>query len=124
LVPEWLALGATACEPPGANASLPWTAAQGRGAAIFHLALAAGLAEAATQAARERGIGTVVLGGGCFFNRLLTLRLSEALHAAGLRVLRPVGVSCGDAGLALGQAWIAACTVAAEAPRPTVSLKD
>jgi hydrogenase maturation protein HypF len=81
------------------------------GAAIFHLGLAAGLARAATEAARAHGTRTVILGGGCFLNQVLSERLSVALHGAGLVVLRPQSVSCGDAGLALGQAWVAGCTI-------------
>jgi hydrogenase maturation protein HypF len=78
----------------------------GRGAAVFHLALAQALARAAIDASRGHGVGTVVLGGGCFYNRLLTGRLSAALQAAGLAVLRPDDP--GDGALALGQARIAA----------------
>lgn len=85
--------------------------AQGRGAAMFHLALVAGLAHAAIRAAAAQGATTVVLGGGCFFNRILKTRLTATLQAAGLTVAAPRDVSCGDAGLALGQAWIAGCTV-------------
>ncbi|MEV4782074.1 carbamoyltransferase HypF, partial [Burkholderia sp. LMU1-1-1.1] len=50
---------------------------------------------------------TVALGGGCFFNRLLSERLAAQLVRRGLRVARAHAVSCGDAGLALGQAWVA-----------------
>jgi hydrogenase maturation protein HypF len=67
-----------------------------------------GLAAVARHTAQARGLSTVVLGGGCFFNRLLSERLARALHASGLTVLRPQALSCGDAGLALGQAWVAA----------------
>lgn len=81
---------------------------QGQGAARFHLALAHGLAASAIAAAQARGLRTVVLGGGCFFNRLLSERVSSELQAAGLAVHRPQALSCGDAGLALGQAWVAA----------------
>ncbi|HSV71455.1 MAG TPA: carbamoyltransferase HypF [Methylibium sp.] len=83
-------------------------AAQGEGAARFHLGLAAALAQAAIAAARAQGCREVALGGGCFLNRLLTARLGTALRAAGLEVRQPDNVSCGDAGLALGQAWVAA----------------
>ncbi|MBN8489245.1 MAG: carbamoyltransferase HypF, partial [Burkholderiales bacterium] len=69
------------------------------------------LAHAATRAAAAHRATTVVLGSGCFFNRILRTRLTAALQAAGLAVAAPKDVSCGDAGLALGQAWIAACTV-------------
>lgn len=78
------------------------------GARRFHDTLADSLALAASAAAQEAAARTIVLGGGCFFNRLLTQRLSARLVAAGLRVLQPQAVSVGDAGLALGQAWVAA----------------
>lgn len=77
-------------------------------AAGFHLALADGLAEWAAQAARAHGTSTVCLGGGCFFNRILRERVTARLQAARLRVLRPIDKGCGDAGLALGQAWVVA----------------
>lgn len=48
----------------------------------------------------------VVLGGGCF-NRILTQRIVARLSSAGLNVLQADKLSCGDAGLALGQAWVA-----------------
>lgn len=83
-------------------------AQQGEGAARFHLALAHGLAAATIRFAAEHGVADVVLGGGCFFNRLLSARLGAELQAAGLAVHRPQAVSCGDAGLALGQAWVGA----------------
>ena len=85
-----------------------------RGAALFHLGLVNGLAASAIVAARAHGTYTVVLGGGCFFNKVLSQRLSTTLEEAGLTVLRPQSVGCGDAGLALGQACVAACTVEAE----------
>ncbi|MDP1535966.1 MAG: carbamoyltransferase HypF [Burkholderiales bacterium] len=85
--------------------------AQARGAALFHLALAGGLAHRATELARTHGTHSVVLGGGCFANQLLSERLDTALRRAGLSVFRPQAAGCGDAGLALGQAWIAACAV-------------
>lgn len=81
--------------------------AVGRAAALFHSVLADALAETTLHAARSAGISTVALGGGCFFNRLLSARIEKALSAAGLSVLRPLAHSCGDAGLALGQAWVA-----------------
>jgi len=82
-----------------------------RGAAIFHLRLANGLAHSAIAAAKEHGTRTIVFGGGCFLNQLLSERLTKILQSAGLVVLRPRSVSCGDAGLALGQAWVAACMI-------------
>ena len=82
-------------------------------AAGFHLALADARADWATRAARDRGSRDVCLGGGCFFNRILRERVTERLQAAQLRVHRPLDKGCGDAGLALGQAWVAAQQLAA-----------
>lgn len=90
-------------------------AARARAALRFHHALADGLADAAVRAASERGCDTVVFGGGCFLNRVLSERLAMQLEAAGLAVHAPRQAPCGDAGLALGQAWVAACSVAAAA---------
>ena len=84
--------------------------ALGQGAAQFHLALASALAQRAIKAAAEQGTTKVVLAGGCFYNRVLDQRLRAALQLAGLTVLAPQTSGCGDEGLALGQAWIAACT--------------
>ncbi len=77
-------------------------------AAWFHLALADALADWAAQAAEQTGTRTVCLGGGCFANQLLAGRVTAGLQRRGLRVLLPQQHSCGDAGLALGQAWVAA----------------
>jgi len=54
-------------------------------------------------------------------NRLLSRLLTERLQAAGLDVRKPQALSCGDAGLALGQAWVAAASVAA---RPAARLEE
>lgn len=83
-------------------------AAVDEGAAWFHAALAMSLAEWAATAAERADARTVCLGGGCFFNAVLTERVTRHLQMRGLRVLRPMRHSCGDAGLALGQAWVAA----------------
>lgn len=83
---------------------------QAQAAAYFHVALSNGLIAAAQRAAYDHGARTVVLGGGCFLNRVLTQRVTEGLQQLGLQVIQPTTVSCGDAGLALGQAWIAAHT--------------
>lgn len=85
-------------------------------AAGFHLALADALADWAHRAARQHGCATVCLGGGCFFNRILCERVTARLQSAGLVVLRPQAHSCGDAGLALGQAWVAQRVCMATAP--------
>lgn len=82
--------------------------ARARGAALFHLALVDDLAQRARVAAEAHEVKTVVLAGGCFFNRLLRERLTRELQDSGLNVLRPLEAGCGDAGIALGQAWLAA----------------
>jgi hydrogenase maturation protein HypF len=103
-------------------------AEHGRGAARFHLALAGGLVQAVTAQARALALqmpptkpeGTrVALTGGCFYNRLLDRWVADGLNAEGLRVLRPQQAGCGDAGLALGQAWAAALRCTTRAPNFT-----
>ncbi len=76
----------------------------GEGAALFH----AVLAESLVRAAAAVGPRVVALGGGCFFNRLLTERVTQGLVQRGLDVRAAPQAGCGDAGLALGQAWVAA----------------
>lgn len=90
-------------------------------AAGFHLALADALADWAHRAARQHGCATVCLGGGCFFNRILCERVTARLQFTGLAVLRPQAHSCGDAGLALGQAWVAQRVCMATAPRANLN---
>ncbi|WP_315809632.1 carbamoyltransferase HypF [Pseudomonas sp. C9-3] len=75
------------------------------GAALFHMALAAALADWVAQQPMQL---PVLLGGGCFANRLLSAQLSSLLSRQGRHVFSAQTVSCGDAGLALGQAWVAA----------------
>lgn len=76
----------------------------GRGAARFHGALAGALVDAAQRS----GAKDLVLAGGCFHNRLLSRLVAEGCGAAGIPTWRPKATDCGDAGLALGQAWLAA----------------
>ena len=83
------------------------TQAVARGAALFHLAFADALVEWAERGARLHAANIIALGGGCFMNRILTQRLVQGLQQRGLRVVLPNTVSCGDSGLALGQAWVA-----------------
>ncbi|MFP5400973.1 MAG: carbamoyltransferase HypF [Gammaproteobacteria bacterium] len=79
----------------------------GRGAARFQATLAAALEDWVARAAALTGCATVVLSGGCLHNRLLADALHTRLPARGLETLGALRLSPGDAGLALGQAWVA-----------------
>lgn len=79
-----------------------------RAALAFHHGLADRLSVACRAVARDAGVTEVALSGGCFFNQVLRERVGATLTAAGLTVRPPRALSCGDAGLALGQAWVAA----------------
>ena len=83
-------------------------AARPAAAAWFHLALAQVLADWAAHAAQQAQCRVVCLGGGCFMNAILTREVTTRLEQRGLRVYRPQNNSCGDAALALGQAWVVA----------------
>ena len=78
-----------------------------RGAARFQATLAAALVHWVEAARRRTDCATVVLSGGCLHNRLLADALHTALPARGFEVLGARRLSPGDAGLALGQAWVA-----------------
>lgn len=82
-------------------------AAMDEAALSFHLTLAAALCQQAVTLARSHQITDVALGGGCFFNCILKDAIVSQLEQAGLNVLQSKNLSCGDAGLALGQAWVA-----------------
>jgi hydrogenase maturation protein HypF len=76
-------------------------------AARFHRGLARATAAACAAVAADRGLGTVVLSGGAFQNRMLLELTTEHLRAAGLRVLIPRRLPPNDGGIAYGQAAIA-----------------
>ena len=75
-------------------------------AARFHRGLAEGLARQCAAAALAHSLGQVVLGGGCFQNRLLVRELLAALSRAGIVGLLPTRVPPNDGGLAYGQAVV------------------
>ncbi len=77
--------------------------AVGAVSARFHNALA-GLAVAAAERA---GCPGVVLTGGCFQNRLLSVRAGQRLEEAGFEVFSHGLVPPGDGGIALGQLYAA-----------------
>lgn len=87
-------------------------------AARFHETIAWLLAEAVRRAADRMGISTVALSGGCFVNVRLRGRLSQRLAESNLRVLTGRVIACGDAGLSLGQAYVALWRESAARCRP------
>jgi hydrogenase maturation protein HypF len=66
-----------------------------------------GLARAIVNVATQAGVGTVALTGGCFQNALLHSLTSDALQAAGFRVLVHRHLSPNDNSIAAGQALAA-----------------
>jgi len=77
-------------------------------ASKFHNTVSSFLSQSAIQVAKRKNISYVVLSGGCFANRKLNDKLSRRLTAAGLNCFQHRRISCGDSGLSLGQAAIAA----------------
>jgi len=77
-------------------------------AAAFHAGLCVALGELAGRLAGERGLREVVLSGGCFQNRLLLAGLGAELERRGLGWHANREVPANDAGVALGQAFLAA----------------
>ncbi|WP_027554423.1 carbamoyltransferase HypF [Bradyrhizobium sp. Cp5.3] len=82
------------------------------GAGLFHGTLAAACIDWIERAARQTGHTTVVLSGGCFLNAVLSEEVLRGCRSVGLNALLPRQVPPNDGGLSLGQAWIAAQTVA------------
>lgn len=78
----------------------------GEGAAQFHVSLASVLARWVAHASRKSGLRTVCLSGGCFANAVLRTRLCADLVQRGIQVYTAQTFACGDAGIALGQAWV------------------
>lgn len=116
LMRHLLALRCAAEESAGDVAR--FLAMQQHAAALFHVALADALAGAAQAAAQAHGLRAVALSGGCFFNSVLRGRVEAQLRDGGCTPLSPKDGNCGDAGLSLGQAWVAAHAVAEPARTP------
>lgn len=80
--------------------------------ARFHHGLAQAVARTAQHLCDENKLKLVVLSGGVFQNKLLLERTSEILHSVNLEVLSPERYPANDGGLSLGQAAIAAASLA------------
>ncbi|MGU3525096.1 carbamoyltransferase HypF [Enterobacteriaceae bacterium C23F] len=85
---------------------LSWSATRAEKAWAFHDALACGLAQMMRFHAEQRGITTLVFGGGVLHNRLLRERL--AFYLPGFTLLFPQQLPAGDGGISYGQAVVAA----------------
>jgi hydrogenase maturation protein HypF len=79
----------------------------------FHNGLVDALAQVATQVRRRTALDRVCLSGGCFQNRTLLEALMRRLQADGFTVFTHREIPCGDGGLSLGQALVAAHTIRA-----------
>jgi hydrogenase maturation protein HypF len=77
-------------------------------AARFHNGLAAATASILAAAAEAAGVGTAVLSGGAFQNRLLLAGAADGLRPLGIRVLVPERMPPNDGGIAYGQVAVAA----------------
>jgi hydrogenase maturation protein HypF len=89
-----------------------------QGSAMFHGTLIEGLAEWIYQSAQETGHTDVVLGGGCFMNRILAEGLTRALRRRGLKPWLPRILPPNDGGISFGQAAMGRAQLMAE-PRPS-----
>jgi hydrogenase maturation protein HypF len=74
----------------------------------FHNGLSIATAAACAVAASDAGVGTAVLSGGVFQNRVLLESTSRLLAEAGLRVLVPERLPPNDGGISYGQLAVAA----------------
>ncbi len=83
-------------------------------AAAFHESVAGRAAELAVRCASDRGLTTVVLGGGCFQNVRLHEVVRRRLERRGLRVLSPRRLSPNDGAISYGQAAVAAALLTRE----------
>jgi hydrogenase maturation protein HypF len=73
----------------------------------FHLTMAQMIATVCQQIAKESGLRTVALSGGCFQNRLLLGMAVQRLEQAGFTALLHRRVPCNDGGISLGQVALA-----------------
>jgi hydrogenase maturation protein HypF len=97
-VVDWAGLLAEAMEDSGHGRPAAWIGAR------FHAALAGAI----VRQAQASGLGTVVLTGGCFQNRLLTERAVAGLRTTGFRPVIARRLPPNDGSIAAGQAVAAA----------------
>ncbi len=76
--------------------------------ARFHIGLAAAVCDMAINLAKDGGIATLALTGGCFQNKVLFEACVERIETHGFTCLTQTQVTTNDGGLSLGQAAVAA----------------
>ncbi|HWA89902.1 MAG TPA: carbamoyltransferase HypF [Rhizomicrobium sp.] len=76
--------------------------------ARFHWGLAMALADLGARLAKDNGVDTIVLSGGCFQNKTLLESCIALTERHGLTCLSQAEIATNDGGLSLGQAAIAA----------------
>jgi hydrogenase maturation protein HypF len=108
----WQRAGSCVLDPRAAVCELARDLERGVPAGVvsarFHAGVAAATVDAVAAIASARGLGTAVLSGGVFQNRLLLERVAADLERAGLRVLVPRQLPPNDGGISFGQAAVAA----------------
>lgn len=77
-------------------------------AASAQRALSDGLAEMAARVARRKKMGTIGVSGGVAYNEAIVRNLRRKMEEGGFRLFTHAKVPCGDGGVSLGQACIAA----------------
>ena len=80
-------------------------------AGAFHATLRDLIVMGCERTREDSGLETVVLSGGVFANQLLLESANSALRSHRFHVLLPRDVPGNDGGLALGQAYVAACAL-------------
>lgn len=102
-------------EPGGIMTGVLHDIARGRNSseisAAFHASLCQLIVLGSERSRAVTGVEIVVLSGGVFVNAVLSGLAESALLKRGFRVLVPRNVPCNDGGLALGQAYVAACAL-------------
>ncbi|MEM9242827.1 MAG: carbamoyltransferase HypF [Pseudomonadota bacterium] len=76
------------------------------GANYFHGTIVAALSDWVVYYLKKLKLETVLLAGGCFYNRYLSSGLYQHLSQLGYHVYLPRQTPIGDGGLSLGQAWL------------------
>jgi len=69
--------------------------------------IASSLAQAAIMEAESKGVGNIVLSGGCVYNEHITGTIKRMVEEHALNLFIPSLIPCGDGGISFGQAVVA-----------------